>query len=76
MSGHFYESEMLLQECETDADQETSCKSSERDHPTLEDEDLVYERVLGSKALESTDVALLFNDKHGEATENIECDEV
>ena len=75
MSGHLYYAECLLEGCETDSDDQTACKSRQGDVPSFQNEDLPDQSILGSHAAECPDILLLLDDKHGEASEDVEGDD-
>ena len=64
MSGHFYESEVLLKQRECDADDKSACKSDKGDHPSLQDEYPLYEAVLRSETAEGAYVVPFLDDEH------------
>ena len=75
MSGHFYKSEILLKQGESYTCCKTAREADEGDHPAFKHEYPFYETVLCTEAAESLDVIFLFNDEHGEASEDIKCND-
>ena len=66
---------MLLDQCESDADDQTCGKSGKRYHPTLQHEDPSDEAFLCSEALKCLYVLFLFDDQHRQAAEDVESDD-
>ena len=73
MSRHFYYAEMLLNESQPCSCNKTACKAGERYHPSFQHKNLADKPGFCPHAFKNLDVFLLFNDKHGQASEYIEC---
>ena len=75
LSGHLYYAQMLLQGCKAKTCCQASGESDQRYHPSFQDEDAPDGLFRCAQIAQCPDVCALFDDEHGKASEDVECND-